>query len=250
MQQTHCTHCGTANDAAQKYCRACGFILPKPERAKITTNAVALRPNKERAQMAIILLWVCAAMQIPMIFMEGLMQKLMLMIINSSQIPLAAITATVFAQMAFALAYLIIDLLSLIVFLQWFHRAYYNLRQLKGTRLLYRTGWAVGGMFVPILQLYRPYRIMNELHRESKRILYERGVTERLPKNIAAILWCVVFIQLLPALILVLSQYIPTPYFLLSNTYIIKCLLEILAVLLTLKWVSDYAKIEDLLAGY
>ncbi len=49
----------------------------------------------------------------------------------------------------------------IIAFLMWMRRAYYNL----GTRVnLDNTdGWAVGYWFIPILNLYKPYRLMEEM---------------------------------------------------------------------------------------
>jgi hypothetical protein len=46
-------------------------------------------------------------------------------------------------------------------FLVWFHRAYKNLKLMGRNQL--GTGWAIGGWFVPFLNLVRPYQIMREL---------------------------------------------------------------------------------------
>lgn len=52
-------------------------------------------------------------------------------------------------------------------FLVWFHRAYTNLHALGMEPLRFRAGWAVGGWFVPILNLVRPKQIMNDIWRGS-----------------------------------------------------------------------------------
>jgi hypothetical protein len=52
-------------------------------------------------------------------------------------------------------------------FLVWFHRAYTNLHALGMEPLRCRAGWAVGGWFVPILNLVRPKQIMNDIWRGS-----------------------------------------------------------------------------------
>ena len=52
-------------------------------------------------------------------------------------------------------------------FLVWFHRAYTNLHALGMEPLRFRAGWAVGGWFVPILNLVRPKQIMDDIWRGS-----------------------------------------------------------------------------------
>lgn len=70
----------------------------------------------------------------------------------------------------------IASLLTLIVaavfFLRWFSRAYRNVAQWTGTR--HGVGWAVGSWFVPFLNLWRPFKIAEEIadgssHRDDAR---------------------------------------------------------------------------------
>ncbi len=52
-------------------------------------------------------------------------------------------------------------------FLIWFHRAHRNLPALGAKNLEYTPGWAVGGFFVPILNLFRPYKVAKEIWKAS-----------------------------------------------------------------------------------
>ncbi|MEP7341060.1 MAG: DUF4328 domain-containing protein [Acidobacteriota bacterium] len=65
----------------------------------------------------------------------------------------------------------ILQLLSYVAtavfFLIWIHRAYRNLPSLGVRRRQYSTGWAVGGFFVPFLNLVRPYEIVKEIWKGS-----------------------------------------------------------------------------------
>ena len=54
-----------------------------------------------------------------------------------------------------------------IAFLTWFHAAHKNLAAGGLRKLSYTPGWAVGGFFVPILSLFRPYQVMGEVWRGS-----------------------------------------------------------------------------------
>lgn len=55
-----------------------------------------------------------------------------------------------------------------IAFLIWFFRAYANLPALGATHLRYRTGWAVGAWFIPVLSWFQPKRIANDIWRGSE----------------------------------------------------------------------------------
>ncbi|MET4105251.1 hypothetical protein ABIB60_000579 [Hymenobacter sp. UYP22] len=67
-----------------------------------------------------------------------------------------------YSRLAVAIAQIPLRILSIVFFLQWFRRAYYNLRYLSG-RPDHTDGWAVGAWFVPFLNLFRPYSIMKEI---------------------------------------------------------------------------------------
>ncbi len=50
-----------------------------------------------------------------------------------------------------------------ILFLRWLHLSYRNLRELGTSGLRFTPGWAVGYWFVPILNLWRPRQILDDL---------------------------------------------------------------------------------------
>jgi hypothetical protein len=53
--------------------------------------------------------------------------------------------------------------LSFIIFMIWFYRSHKNLQAYNSMGLKYSPGWAVGSFFVPILNLFRPYQIAQEI---------------------------------------------------------------------------------------
>lgn len=65
----------------------------------------------------------------------------------------------------------------LVAVLLWVNRAYKNLPHLKGPEpaLRYTPGWAVGYFFVPVLHLYHPLRILQEVWRYSNRPVLEKN---------------------------------------------------------------------------
>lgn len=54
-----------------------------------------------------------------------------------------------------------------VFFIRWFHRAYKNLIPLGAGQLRFGPGWAIGGWFVPILSIWRPKQIANDIWRAS-----------------------------------------------------------------------------------
>lgn len=57
--------------------------------------------------------------------------------------------------------------ISALCFIAWFHRAYRNLRQLGAANMRYGPKWAIGAWFVPVLNLWRPKKIANDIWRGS-----------------------------------------------------------------------------------
>jgi serine/threonine-protein kinase len=58
-------------------------------------------------------------------------------------------------------------LLVAVVFLGWFRRVYRNLEALGARGLRFKAGWAVWGWFVPLLGLFRPKQLLNDVWRAS-----------------------------------------------------------------------------------
>lgn len=70
-------------------------------------------------------------------------------------------------QAVAALAYLAFYLLAVVTFIRWFSLAYRNLEALGAYGLRYGHGWSIGAWFVPILNLFRPKQIANDIWRAS-----------------------------------------------------------------------------------
>lgn len=64
--------------------------------------------------------------------------------------------------------YGLLVLLSAALFIAWFFQAYKNLRRLGLTSMRYGNGWAIGSWFVPILNMWRPKQIANDIWRGSE----------------------------------------------------------------------------------
>jgi hypothetical protein len=58
-------------------------------------------------------------------------------------------------------------ILSAVTFIRWFAPAYRNLPSLGAPNLRFTPGWAIGAWFVPVLNLWRPKQIANDIWRGS-----------------------------------------------------------------------------------
>ena len=62
---------------------------------------------------------------------------------------------------------LVAYLFSAVFFILWTHRAYKNITALGAQRPRFGAGWAIGGWFVPILGLWRPKQVVDDIWRAS-----------------------------------------------------------------------------------
>lgn len=84
-------------------------------------------------------------------------------------------------SLVYGIGYLIVIVLTIILFIMWFRRAYYNVTQFALTPPRFTEGWAAGAWFVPILSLFRPVQIMREIWLET--IAYLRNRSPLIPKT-------------------------------------------------------------------
>ncbi|WNJ19028.1 DUF4328 domain-containing protein [Pontibacter sp. G13] len=69
-----------------------------------------------------------------------------------------------------------------IIFLMWFSRAYQNLNILTGETDRAQ-GWAIGSWFIPLVNLWVPFRIMCEFFEKTHRKLTEHGAISNPPSK-------------------------------------------------------------------
>ena len=83
------------------------------------------------------------------------------------RIPPPEVTVNLALTILIRLSLIGITLLTAVFFLIWIYRAHKNLKALGATDLKYSPGWAIGGFFVPLLNIVRPYQVMAEIWRAS-----------------------------------------------------------------------------------
>ena len=134
-----------------------------------------LKPNGQRAQAAITLIWIVLALEIVSLLSGYFQYDLLQTAAKGGEVSSERATSNDIREQMIGIFYLIASVISGVFFIQWFRRAYFNLH-LRVNRLSYEEGWAAGSWFVPIVNLYRPYQIMKELYQETKELLIKKGL--------------------------------------------------------------------------
>lgn len=131
-----------------------------------------IKPNKKRAALAVHMIWAVLIIDLFAIVSNYFQYRLLQDLNNGINISEADLTNNDLRVGLISVLYLIIYILSGITFIQWFRRAYNNLD--SRTRVDHSEGWAAGAWFVPIICLFRPYKIMKELFEKTDRLIKDK----------------------------------------------------------------------------
>ena len=210
-----------------------------------------LRPNGQRAKIAIMLIWMVLTIEIISILSDYLQYDLLQTVANGGQITTETATDNDLRQKIIGFIYLGVYVISGITFIQWFRRAYYNLH-IKAATLSFTEGWAAGSWFVPIISLYRPNQIMKELYQETQRLLSTKNenYAQNLTTHFIGWWWALWLISsFLGQFIFRYSLKAETIEELITSTIasLIASIIGIPLALITIKVIKDYSEIEPLL---
>lgn len=149
-----------------------------------------LRHNGQRANNAIILIWIVLAVDIISLISSYFQYDLLQTAANGGEISLEYANSNDTRQQIIGITQVIVNIISAVTFIQWFRRAYYNLH-LKVDFLAHSESWAAASWFVPVISLFRPYQIMKELFHQTKLLLMKKEIIthEELPTFSLGIWW-------------------------------------------------------------
>lgn len=212
----------------------------------------SLRPNEPRAKIAIALIWIMLSLYILMGISSYFEYRLLLGVSEGELVTTEAAEASDSRQMLIAIVNLVFFILSIVTFIMWFRRAYYNLH-LRAATLEHTEGWAAGSWFVPFVNLYRPYQIMKELYVKTYALLGTKS--SDFPKNYTTAylgLWWLLWILngIVDRISFKMSMGAETIEALMNSSVasVVSCAVGIPLALVTVKVISDYAEMEQLFA--
>lgn len=131
-----------------------------------------LKPNNDRAKNAILMIWILLGLQLLAAVSSFLEYRLLQNVANEVEVSDLSLSANDLRELVIGLVNSTAYIVSVVLFIMWFRRAYFNLHQVTG-HLSYSEGWAAGAWFVPFMNLYRPFQIMIELYNRSYHYLHE-----------------------------------------------------------------------------
>lgn len=136
-----------------------------------TPNVIqSLKPNQKRAQWAYTLILLVVIFRILMtsmglVAMQAYKDAQLGMLSASNNYQMLLICTSIFSML-----YIACFLTSMVTFILWFRRAYYNI-SMKSNSLNDSPGAAAYSWFIPLLNLGRPFVMMKEMHNETSEIL-------------------------------------------------------------------------------
>lgn len=209
-----------------------------------------LRPNKDRSNRLIIILWIYTALEL-LTSVSDVLQYFLLKRIETGNFEMREVNANDTRQSIVAIVMILLYIGVAIVFIQWFRRAYYNMHQLS-TNLSHSEGWAAGAWFVPIMNLGRPFMIMKEMMSVAENMLIDENLIRKDNKRIRSVgIWWALWIS-----VSVLSdvnariQSKSEDITILANTTLVDIVLSLAYIPLTIftvKMIKTYAELETYL---
>lgn len=124
--------------------------------------------GRSRAQWVSISLMLVVVLDIVAVISDYVQVQLVERAINGQTITIAEALANDSRQADIGTGQLVLLIITAILFLMWIHQAHRNLPSLGASGLKYSPGWAVGGFFIPIWNLFRPFQVTTEIWKASE----------------------------------------------------------------------------------
>ncbi len=116
--------------------------------------------NRERAKNTIIAFWVMLGVYVIILVSDFMEYRLLtgdwMTLVRDAD-------ANDTRQVAVALIAMVFQIVLIVLFIQWFRRAYNNLHKAGEKGLVASEGWAAGYWFIPIANWFKPYQIMRDI---------------------------------------------------------------------------------------
>jgi hypothetical protein len=138
---------------------------------------------------------------------------------------------------------------QIVLFIQWFRRAYYNLG-LVYDGLEFTEGWAAGAWFVPFINLVRPYKIMGSIFEDTRIHLSQQGIDSFDDDDYSFIGWWWALYLIMNTFSNLENRYfegMQLEAYSKHTIYIVGCLITISAAYLALHCIKKYQPLQEAL---
>jgi len=185
-----CTGCGASLPQGGRFCPTCGrpsvpptggnavsmrqqqwmggaAVYAPQQHAGAWARATAYVSNRGWAQLVVCALVIVIIVDVVAIFSDLARLDLLSRVISGDYVTQSELQSSDNRQAVVGLIQFMLYLATAAFFLTWIFRAYKNLQAFNVRGLRFSPGWAVGGWFVPFLNLWRPHEVMREIWRAS-----------------------------------------------------------------------------------
>jgi len=145
-------------------------ITPNETNEEISTPKIMLKDNSKRAEYLLIVFWIVIG-GLLLGLIPGFNEIILLDKLNNGEfVEDSAIDLSDTIQVTVGLIQTILYIISAVVFLNWYRRAYGNLNRLhiKTEYEEQMVGWYFA---IPILSLFRPYQVVSEIWEKTQNYL-------------------------------------------------------------------------------
>jgi hypothetical protein len=150
----NCSSCGVELPGDSLFCMNCG--------RQVAREPGGYRSPVELSRWTMIMLWLTAGVSLVAAIADFAEQQMYQRLIDGRYVSLAEAHASDDRQAVIGFVQLAILLTTAVLFILWLRRCYANLDGLGGRRR-YSVRWAIWGWFVPIMSLWRPKQVVNDL---------------------------------------------------------------------------------------
>ena len=147
-----------------------------------------MRPNANRAKLATTFIWIVMGFQIISSISSFFQYLLLKSVAEGYSITPEVANANDFRQSIIAILFAILYLFSVVFFIQWFRRAYFN-QEIKFKSMASTNGWVSGAWFVPIMNLFKPFQLMQEIYENAENYLLDKEMIDEKKSRKSIIGW-------------------------------------------------------------
>ena len=210
--------------------------------------------NSRRAKAVIIVFWIFVGSSIFILVSTYAELGLLNKIAADEYIEDGAILASEDRLGLASLVHLIVFIASIVVFIQWFRRAYGNLERSGVPYVAHRETMTIWAWIIPIVFLYRPLQMMNEIWKESQERIhtFDQLFVIRNIKPVVGVWWA---IHILSHIIgqfefrQMMNEYPSTAELISAAQFsLVSSGVELFEALMVILIVSQITKMEDKLA--
>ena len=147
-----------------------------------------MRPNANRAKLATTFIWIVMGFQIISSISSFFQYLLLKSVAEGYSITPEVANSNDFRQSIIAILFAILYLFSVVFFIQWFRRAYFN-QEIKFKSMASTNGWVSGAWFVPIMNLFKPFQLMQEIYENAENYLLDKKLIDEKKSRKSIIGW-------------------------------------------------------------